>query len=289
MTRDDTSDAFVGYVNGVQRIAFTDAGALATFTGVNNIIHFLRDDNAVPGEHSGGFLDRVRLYDGVLTAAEVTDLFNGGPPPGLPPERGLPPSTLVAAILPSSRSVRVGTAATAFATMINTSQGTASGCRVAPPANLPAAFTFQTTNPTTNQVIGSPDTPIDIPTGAAQSFVLALTPSSALAPTEVALSFTCTNSTPAASIPGLNTLLLSAATTPIPDIVALAAVATNNGIVALPSTTGTGVFAVASVNVGASGTLRASAVRGVPACRSAWRCVRPTPPRALAWRRPPVV
>ncbi len=95
VTRDDTTDAFIGYVNGVQQIAFTDAGALATFTGANNIIHFLRDDSAVGGENASGFLDLVRLYDGVLTSAEVTDLFNGGVPPGLPGPSAVPePATV---------------------------------------------------------------------------------------------------------------------------------------------------------------------------------------------------
>jgi hypothetical protein len=103
---------------------------------------------------------------------------------------------------------------------------------------------------------------VDIPAHAAQSFVFALTPTIAISPTEVALSFTCTNSTPAPSIVGLNTLLFSAATTPIPDIVALAATLTNDGIVTIPGTTGTGVFSVATVNVGASGTLTATADTG---------------------------
>jgi hypothetical protein len=57
-------------------------------------------------------------------------------------------------------------------------------------------------------------------------------------------------------------LLLSASNTPVPDIVALAATITNNGIVNVPGTMGTGAFAVATVNVGASGNITASADTG---------------------------
>jgi hypothetical protein len=172
---------------------------------------------------------------------------------------------LVAAVLPSSRSVQVGTPATAFATIINTSQtsqATAVGCSPAPPPNVPAVFTFQTTNPATNQLTGTPDTPVDIPAGTAQSFVFAFTPTGPLAPTEVMLTFDCANTAPAPSTSGLNTLLLTAAGTPIPDIVALAATLRNDGVVGIPGSTGTGVFAVATVNVGASGAITAMADTG---------------------------
>lgn len=85
LTRDDATDAVVGYVNGVQQITFTDDLDRATFSGLNNLIHFLQDDFPTgQGEASGGFLDQIRLYDGALTATQVTDLFNGAQPPGLP-------------------------------------------------------------------------------------------------------------------------------------------------------------------------------------------------------------
>jgi hypothetical protein len=95
-----------------------------------------------------------------------------------------------------------------------------------------------------------------------QSFVFALTPSAAIAPTDVQLSFDCANTDPAPINVGLNTLLLSASVTPVPDIVALAATATNDGIVNIPGTNGTGAFAVATVNVGVGGSITASADSG---------------------------
>ncbi len=162
--------------------------------------------------------------------------------------------TLVSALLPTSRSVQVGSRATFFGTMINTSTDTAgTDCTVAPTANITGTFSFQTTDPATNTPTGTPNTPVMIPPGAAQSFLMAVTPASAFAPINLAFSFTCTNSAPAASNMGLNTLLLSASGIPVPDIIALGATVGNNGIVDIPGTTGTGAFAVATANVGIAG------------------------------------
>jgi CSLREA domain-containing protein len=171
-------------------------------------------------------------------------------------------SSVVAALLPSSRSVQLGVAATAFATIINTGEAIAAGCGIAPLTSVPASFVYQTTNPATNQITGTPNTPVDIGPGAAQSFVFAFTPNAPIPSTDVQLSFDCTNTNPAPINTGLNTLLLSASATPIPDIVALAATTTNDGIVNIPGTNGTGAFAVATVNVGATGAITASADTG---------------------------
>jgi hypothetical protein len=169
---------------------------------------------------------------------------------------------IVAAVLPSSRSVQVGATATAFATIINTGSVSATGCGLSPLTSLPATFTYQTTDPATNQVTGAPNTPVNIAAGAAQSYVFALTPSAPVAPTDVQFSFDCANTDPAPINIGLNTLLFSASVIPVPDIVALAVTPTNDGIVNIPGTNGTGVFAVAAVNVGASGSITASADTG---------------------------
>jgi hypothetical protein len=169
---------------------------------------------------------------------------------------------LVAAVLPGSRSVQVNTAATAFATIINTGQTLALSCSIALASNVLALFSYQTTDPATNQVTGLPNAPVNIPAGVAQSFVLAVTPTTQIAPTELQFDFACANTDPAAINVGLNTLLLSASNTPVPDIVALAATLSNDGIVNIAGANGTGVFAVATVNVGSSGNITASADTG---------------------------
>jgi len=169
------------------------------------------------------------------------------------------PSSLVAAVLPSSRSVQVNTPATAFATVINLTPSIATSCSIALLSNMPVSFVYQTTNPATNQVTGTPNTPVDIAAGAGQSFVVAITSTQALAPADAQMSFDCANTGPAPINTGLNTLLLSASVTSVPDIVALAATPSGDGIVTLASA---GVFAVATVNLGATGTITASADTG---------------------------
>jgi hypothetical protein len=168
-------------------------------------------------------------------------------------------TNLLAALLPSSRSVQVGTPATAFATIINAGDNTGVGCGISTSTSIPAAFTFQTTDPATNAVTGSPNTPVAIPAGSSQSFVFGLTPTAPIDPTDVQLSFDCANTFPASILSGINTLFVSASPTPVPDIVALAATPTHDGIVTLAST---GVFAVATVNMGATGNITASADTG---------------------------
>jgi hypothetical protein len=166
---------------------------------------------------------------------------------------------VVAAVLPSSRSVQVGVAAAAFATVINAGQAMATGCSIVPLTNVPASFVYQTTDPATNQVIGFPNVPANIAAGAAQSFVFAITPTAPFPPTDVQFRFDCADTDPAPITVGLNTLLLAASDTLVPDIVALAATPTNDGIVILAST---GVFAVATVNLGSMETITASADTG---------------------------
>jgi probable HAF family extracellular repeat protein len=169
---------------------------------------------------------------------------------------------LVAAVLPSSRSVRVDGSATAFATMINTSGAPATGCGLSLASDVPASLSFQTTDPASNRLTGAQNAPATIAGGAAQTFMFALTPVAPLAPTDVQLRFGCDQAETARTIRGVNTLLLSASTQPTPDIVALAATADNDGIATVAAPSGTGAFAVAIVNVGSPGVIIASADTG---------------------------
>jgi hypothetical protein len=171
------------------------------------------------------------------------------------------PIALLSAVLPSSRSVQVGATATAFAIIINSGSDTATGCRFTMATQIPATFTYQTTDPVTNAVTGNADGPVTIPAGQRQSFVIALTPSAPIPPTEVQFGFACANSAPVAISPGVNTLVFSASATPVPDIIALAATLSHDGIVTVPLN-GTGVFVVATVNLGAGGTIFAATDTG---------------------------
>ena len=173
----------------------------------------------------------------------------------------LAPSDLVGAVLPSSRSVSVGTTATVFATVINAGATPANAVSIVPAIPIQATFSYQTTDPATNLPTGTPNTPVTIPPSGSQSFVLAITPTSAFDPTDISFTITGTNTAPAASTVGVNTLLMSSSVTPVPDIVALVA-SSDPGIVDIPGPTGTGVFAVATVNLGAGATITVSTDTG---------------------------
>ena len=173
-------------------------------------------------------------------------------------------TTLAGAVLPTERTAQnptpgPATTVTAFATILNTGGATAQGCAIAPFTPVAANFLYQTTN-AQNQLIGTPNTPANIPAGQGQTFVFAFTPTATFGRTEVQLSFACANSSPASIVSGVNTFFLRATAQAAPDIVALAATAPpNDGIVRV---TNAGAFAVAAVNVGASGLLTVSANTG---------------------------
>ena len=89
--------------------------------------------------------------------------------------------------------------------------------------------------------------------------MLAFTPSTAFAPNEVQFNYACANEQKGA---GVNTLILSGSTTPVPDIIAVNGTSVP-GYVELSPVTNVGAFVVATANVGASGTITASANAGM--------------------------
>ena len=167
------------------------------------------------------------------------------------------PSSLVASIAPSSRSVQLGTTATLFATMINAAPAALGNCRVELPASAPAGLDlgYQTTDPATNLPNGTPNTPVTLgASGGSQSFLLSLTGSTAFNAPGLPIDFTCDGTMPAATVPGVNTIDLAMSTAPVPDIVTLAATPSQDGILHIA---GSGAFAVATSNAGADAPITA--------------------------------
>jgi hypothetical protein len=157
-----------------------------------------------------------------------------------------------ASILPGSRSVQLGHAATVFASMINAGTSSLDDCRIALPVTSPAGLTltYQTTDPATNALTGTPDTPASIaPGNGLQTFLIALTGTEPFSAPGMPIDFDCSGVGPASVTIGVDTIDLVMSTTPIADIVALSATPTNNGIAEVPNG-GAGAFAVASTNVG---------------------------------------
>jgi hypothetical protein len=248
LTRDVTGEV-AGYVDGTQAISFADSAGDGII-GASNALRFFQDDSETGFvEASAGAVARIRLFDTALSPSEIAGLDPSGP--------------VVAAVLPSSRAVQVGATATAFATIVNSGTTTAIGCGISLQPTIPADFGYQTTDPATNQATGTPSTAVRIGPGLFQTFVFSLTPTAPIAATDVSLSFDCANADPAANISGVNTLQFLASASPVPDIVMLSATPPPDpGIVNVPGTNGTGFFVVATVNVGASGSITLSPSTG---------------------------
>jgi hypothetical protein len=168
---------------------------------------------------------------------------------------------LVSSVLPASRSVPPGGNATAFTTIINAGGATATGVRIAPGLPTPSTLSFQETNRVTNVPVGNPDTPVNIPPHDFKTFIVSLKPTTEMAPTDVLFNFIGTNTGPAPTLVGVNSLLVSAANG-VPDLVALAATPTADGVVRISDASRVGAFSVATVNVGATGPITASADTG---------------------------
>jgi hypothetical protein len=79
ITRDDATDAFNIYANGVNVLALDDTSGDAVFSTPGQLVNFFRDDTVVANEASSGFVDQIRFYDGVLTAREAACLQTGTP------------------------------------------------------------------------------------------------------------------------------------------------------------------------------------------------------------------
>jgi DNA-binding beta-propeller fold protein YncE len=180
------------------------------------------------------------------------------------------PSALDAAVLPGDRSVqRTGdsSVATVLATMVNGGGAALSNCGVgltdfqanALSDPVPLTLDFQATDPGTNTVTGTLDTPVSIEAGAARSFLLAFEAPTAHSFTGRALSFTCDGTTAAPIVYGVNTVDLQFSPTPVPDVIAQANTASGNGILTVPLSQGQrAAFAVATMNAGAASALTAA-------------------------------
>src|SRR4051794_33941856 len=80
---------------------------------------------------------------------------------------------LLAAVLPSSRSTVINQPTTVFATILNTSGHDVDGCTIAT-SQAGVTLSYQPTDPTTNQPIGTANVPVKIAAHRSQSFVLTL-------------------------------------------------------------------------------------------------------------------
>jgi hypothetical protein len=166
-------------------------------------------------------------------------------------------ASILAAVAPNARATVVGFTVTGFATIINNSSRLATSCQIGLPLALPsvpAQFSFQTTNPATNTPTGTQNNPVNIAAGGSQTFVFALTPTTAFT-RDIPLVFSCSNTDPAPVVPGLNTFLVTASNTIIADMLSIADTLSHNGIANIPGLNGTGLMVTAAVNIGFPATV----------------------------------
>ena len=179
----------------------------------------------------------------------------------------LKPSPLASAVLPGARSVQVRSTATVFATLLNSSDTALGNCAIALPASAPGGLSmqYQTTDPSTNALTGTPGQPASIPANGSQSFALSFTSTTPLTVPDLPLFFDCDGVTAAPVVIGVGTVDLLFSAKPVADIIALAATATGDGTVVVPGSSGTGAFAVATIDAGAADTITVSADTGTAA------------------------
>ena len=227
----------------------SSTGAIGRITTSKTIINYAipTSQNTVEGVTTGP--------DGAMWFAEAALAINAGT--GAIGRISVPANTspLVAAVLPSGRSVQVGSTATAFATIINSGSSALTGCAIAPVTGVPASFLYQTTIASNNALTGTANTPVSIPAHGSQSFFLAFTTSAPFVPTDTVLGFDCANTDAAISVSGLNTILLSGSATPVPDVIALSATPSGDGTLHIPGSKGMAAFAVATTDVGTGGQM----------------------------------
>lgn len=154
-------------------------------------------------------------------------------------------AAIFSATLPTSRSSQIGAPTTFFGSVINSEAETLTGCEVSLASSIDATFDYQVTDPATNALVGSANTPVEIGPNGFASYLLTLTANSAIEPTDVAFDFSCDGVANAPSFVGLNTLLFSASAVPTLDVIGLVRTLSNDGTVHLKSTGELGVFSLA--------------------------------------------
>jgi len=235
---------------GVLRVVVTPVFG-PTLPGIHNGI-LLNLPFAIAANAAGG-ATALALANVLLSNATAGSVTPGALTNGTLTIQSLASTALVSAIAPVSRSVQVGTTATAFASILNYGTATALGCGISPISSLPATFSFQALNCATNLPLAALNTPVDIAAGGAGCFIFALTPSSPIAPTNVTFNFDCTNSAPAPITPGVNTFLFSASAIPTLDVIASISTDSNDGILNLPGANGAKFMVAGSINVASVG------------------------------------
>lgn len=242
-----------------------NAGPYGLTTGLDGAIWFTEPggkkigrmlaDGSVPFEFNLTAAPQfiTRGADGALWFTEISPARIGRLMPNLPSG----PSPLVASVLPTSRSVQVGNTATVFASIINSGTSSLTNCRIEPDTFVNGFYSYQTTDAGTNALTGTRNTSAPLSAHGLQTFVIAIKAGAPYVPTAVQFRYICDGVTAAAAIPGVNTLQLVFDNTPVADMIAVGVTPSNDGFSHTGGPSGTGIFAVATTNIGPATPLTA--------------------------------
>ncbi len=159
-----------------------------------------------------------------------------------------PETTLFSSTLPTARSGFLGgPAITVFASAVNAGASRAQNCKLILPGTLPVTFNYQLTN-ASNVPTGPQNALFGIDPGAVNSFILSFTPTATSNGVSVFPNFVCDNANVAA-ISGVNTVFLSIANAPVPDILSIGATPDANGIITVPAG-GISFMTASTTNIG---------------------------------------
>lgn len=159
-------------------------------------------------------------------------------------------TSLVNSVLPTSRTIQVGTNATIFNTILNSGSTTANNVTLSISPAPAGTFNYYQTSCSTNAVVSGANPTLNINAGEVACYLLSFTPSSSFSATSVQVIAKADNALDTNLLSGINTWLLRSTAAPGPDIIALTTTTDFHQV----SCSGLNVFAVALSNVGAAAT-----------------------------------
>lgn len=179
ITRNGTTKVTTAYVDGVQKSQVTDTNDRYVASASGGILHFFRDNG---GENSSGFVDQIRLYNAVLTPAQVAALAASPAPtvsaiaPVDGPTTGGTRVTITGAGFSSITGVTIGGAAATDINVINTTSltcTTPAGSAGSRSVVVTNAAGSNTANSLFTYVVSSPGTAQSLNASIVGSYVLA--------------------------------------------------------------------------------------------------------------------
>jgi hypothetical protein len=108
-------------------------------------------------------------------------------------------------------------------------------------------------------VTGQPNARVTIPAGGLQTFVLVMQTTRATVPVDTVFGYNCTGASAAGTLVGINTLKMVIDDNPVPDMIAVGLTPSKDGFSRTGGNSGTGLFVIATDNIGASASLTARA------------------------------